>query len=195
MVGSHGGPVRKPYSIAAAPEDAVRDRSIELLVGLDEEGTAGEHLDLSLGAAVDVDGPIGGFVFPDAPRERRFLFIAGGTGIAPLRAMIRHALRLDRPEIGVLYSARTPTDFAYHEELHALAREGVIDLRQTITRARAQDWTGNRGRIGRADLAPLVHDPETLCFVCGPPSLVDEIPRALTDLGIARERIRIEEFG
>ena len=45
---------------------------------------------------------------------------------------------------------------------------------------------GPRGRIGRDDLAPLVHDPETLCFVCGPPALVDEMPKILEELGITR---------
>ncbi len=195
MVGAHGQSTRKPYSLAAAPEDSSRSRSIELLVGLDEQGSAGSHLDLTIGTLVDIDGPIGSFVFPDDPFERRFLFVAGGTGIAPLRAMLRHALRLDGHKIGLLYSARTPTEFAYQEELRELARAGEIDLRQTVTRGSDHDWSGNRGRIGRAELAPLVHTPETLCFVCGPPSLVDEIPRALTGLGIARERIRIEEWG
>jgi ferredoxin-NADP reductase len=195
MVGSHAQPKRKPYSLASAPEDAVRDGALELLVGLEADGSAGDHLALAPGEMVDVDGPIGGFVFPDRPRERRFLFVAGGTGIAPLRAMLRHALRLEHAEIGLLYSARTPTEFAYREELATLARAGAIDLRQTVTRASDHDWFGSRGRITRTELAPLVHDPETLCFVCGPPSLVDDIPRALVALGIARERIRIEEWG
>ena len=195
FVGAHGQPARKPYSIAAAPEDAARERCLELLVGVDEDGAPGEHLELELGRAVDVDGPIGTFTFPPDPVERRFLFVAGGTGIAPLRAMIRHAIARGHRDLGVLYSARTPTDFAYEAELHDLARGGAIALRQTITRTVDDAWRGGHGRIGRDDLAPLVHDRRTLCFVCGPPSLVDEIPRALEGLGIARSRIRLEEWG
>ena len=56
------------------------------------------------------------------------------------------------------------------------------------------DWTGARGRIGREDLAPLVHGRATLCFVCGPPALVEEIPQLLEELGVPRERIKIEEW-
>lgn len=195
MIGPHGAPTRKPYSLASAPEDVVRERCLELLIGLEDDGTSGSHLDLQLGGGVDIDGPIGTFTFPDRPTEGRFLFIAGGTGIAPLRSMLRHALQRTRGEIGVLYSARTPTEFAYEAELRALAKTGAIELRQTVTRATDRAWSGRRGRIGRDDLAPLVHNPATLCFVCGPPSLVDEIPRQLTDLGIAREQIRIEQWG
>jgi len=193
-VGMHGSGRRKPYSIAASPEDAARDGWLELLIGVDEQGDAGDHLALEPAARVDVDGPIGAFTFPRDVRERRLLFVAGGTGIAPLRAMLRHALIQPQRKIGLLYSARTPAEFAYEAELRGLAVEGRIELRQTVTRTGDDDWQGGRGRIGIAELAPLVHDPETLCFVCGPPSLVDDIPRLLQELGVARDRIRLEEW-
>jgi len=192
--GSPGSAVRKPYSIASAPEDAARDGRIELLIGLDEAGSAGDHLRLDAGAAIEIEGPLGTFTFPDAPEERRFVFIAGGVGIAPLRAMIHHALAIPHREIGLLYSARTPDDFAFHEEFDVLAREGRIELRETVTRATGGAWTGRRGRIGRADLVPLVHDRATLCFICGPASLVDGTKRLLEDLGVAGGRIRVEEW-
>ncbi len=194
LVASSGSERRKPYSIASAPEDAARDGFFELLVGVNAEGVAGPHLPLEPGTAVDVEGPIGRFVFPDDPRERRFIFIAGGTGIAPLRAMLRHALRLPGREVGLLYSARTPHEFAFEEELRSLAREGQIELRQTVTREFPDTWEGTRGRISRTELAPLVHDAATLCFVCGPPALVEEIPRQLNELGVAPSRIRVEEW-
>jgi ferredoxin-NADP reductase len=194
LVGAAGAERRKPYSIANAPEDAERDGYLELLVGVDESGSAGAHLPLESGTAVAVDGPAGRFTFPAEPSERRFVFVAGGTGIAPLRAMIRHALRLDHAQLGLLYSARTPLEFAYEEEFRALEREGRLELRLTVTRDTTDAWTGTRGRIGRGELTPLVHDPATLCFVCGPPALVDDIPRLLSELGIPRERIRKEEW-
>ena len=74
---------------------------------------------------------------------------------------------------------RTPDEFAYEEELRALADAGEIELRQTVTRATDTDWTGPRGRLNREALEELVHDPATLCFVCGPPALVDEMPKIL----------------
>ena len=194
-IASHGHDKRRPYSIASAPEDAQRDGYLELLVGVDAEGKAGPHLSLDPGALVDVEGPLGAFTFPADPEERRFIFIAGGTGIAPLRAMLRHALVVPHRNIGLFYSARTPDEFAFERELRELAEAGEIELRQTVTRATDSDWSGARGRLDRQALEELVHDPATLCFVCGPPALVDEMPKILSELGIPRSRIKIEEWG
>lgn len=195
VVGVPGAEKRRPYSIASAPEDVQRDGYLELLVGVDDEGRAGDHLPLDAGTAVEVEGPLGTFVFPADPIEQQFVFVAGGTGIAPLRAMMRHALAIPSAHrVGLLYSARTPEDFAYEQELRALAAIGTIELRQTVTRAAETDWAGNRGRIDRAALATLVHDDRTLCFVCGPAAMVDDIPRLLVEIGVPRERIRIEEW-
>ena len=78
--------------------------------------------------------------------------------------------------------------------MRGLADAGDIELRQTVTRASDTDWTGARGRLNREALEELVNGPETLCFVCGPPALVDEMPKLLADLGIPRARIRLEEW-
>lgn len=194
LVGIPGGP-KRPYSLAASPEEARREGCLELLVGVDANGTAGPHLPLERGRVLDVNGPLGTFTFPAAPAERQFVFIAGGTGIAPLRAMLHHALAIPHNKIGLLYSARTPDEFAYENELRALARDGRIELRQTVTRTVSDLWSGPRGRIGRAELQPLVHNPATLCFICGPPALVAEMSALLSELGIDRSRIRVEEWG
>jgi ferredoxin-NADP reductase len=196
LIGAQGSERRRPYSIANAPEDARRHGRLELLVGMDAEGSGGERLVLEAGARVDVEGPFGAFTFPVDPPERRFIFIAGGTGIAPLRSMLGHALAIPHRDIGLFYSARTPDEFAFEDELCALAAEGRIELRLTVTRAEATaEWAGARGRFDRAALALLVHDPETLCFICGPSTLVDEMPKRLVELGIPPARIRIEEWG
>jgi ferredoxin-NADP reductase len=193
MIARHHYSQRKPYSVASAPEDAQRDNVLELLIGVDGAGKPGPHLSLGLGVPIDVEGPVGRFTFPVDPLERRFVFIAGGTGIAPLRAMLRHALTLSGHEIGLFYSARSPGEFAYESEFRALAASGQIQLRQTVTRASQAVWGGARGRLNREALAELVHDPATLCFVCGPPALVVEIPALLTELGIPRDRIRLDQ--
>jgi ferredoxin-NADP reductase len=194
LIASRDDALRKPYSIAAAPEDAIRDAVLELLVGVDVDGQPGPHLSLDIGTRVDVEGPVGTFTFPVHPLERRFVFIAGGTGIAPLRAMLRHALAIQHDDIGLFYSARLPDEFAYEPELRSLAQSGKIHLRQTVTRAGDTAWSGARGRLDRAALGELVHDPATLCFVCGPPALVAEMPALLTALGVPRSRIRLEEW-
>lgn len=194
-LGIHGQDLRKPYSIASSPEDVARDGRLELLVGVDADGDAGPQLPLEVGAMVDIEGPVGRFTFPDAPAESRFLFIAGGTGISPLRSMLRHSINVPHDEIGLMYSARLPEEFAYADEFRAMADAGTIELKMTVTRDPAPGmWTGTRGRITREDLQPLVHDGRTLCFVCGPPSLVHEIPKVLQSLGVPPERVRVEEW-
>jgi len=194
LVGAHGHPRRRAYSIACAPEEAERNHSLELLVGVEAGGEPSQDLALAAGAELDVEGPVGTFTFPDAPEERRFVFIAGGTGIAPLRAMLRHALAIPDSDVGLFYSVRTPDEFVYQGEFRALAAEGLISLRQTVTRGSDLDWDGARGRLDRVMLSELVHDPATLCFVCGPPALVSEMRMLLGDLGIADERIRMEAW-
>ena len=192
FVGPHGDRDRRPYSLAAAPENARRDRALELLIGTGPGDSGEVPFTPAAGAQVDVEGPVGSFVFPAGADERRFLFIAGGTGIAPLRAMLRHALNVPG-DIALLYTARTPDDFAYADEFAALARDGRIEFRRTVTRSTAGDWEHDRGRVSRAMIEPLLHGQATLCFVCGPRPLVEEARRLLLELGIARDRIRTEE--
>lgn len=195
MVGAPGQS-KRPYSIAAPPEETRRSGFIELLVGVGENGTAGPHLPLEPGRSIEVEGPRGSFTFPDDPVERRFVFVAGGTGIAPLRAMLRRALTLRGHRIGLFYSARTPDEFAYEAELRLLATTGRMELRQTVTRSGDDAWPGARGRIGREELRALIHVPQgTLCFVCGPPAFVAEMCGYLAELGVDRSGIRVEEWG
>ena len=193
------GPARAgtltPYSIASAPDDTARTGLLEFLVKLDAHGRWGDDFPLVRhGEVVRMRGPHGRFVFPERPAERNFLFIGGGTGIAPLRGMIRHARSRVDGALRLLYSARTPLDFAYRQELCGMARRREIELLLTATRDVTDVWRGARGRITRAQLSTLVVSPATLCFVCGPTSMVDEVPRLLRDLGIDRSRIRLEEW-
>ena len=195
-MGARGAERKRPYSIAIAPEDAAKFGYLELLVGIDSDGRAGPHLPLRPETPIEVEGPIGSFTFPADPAERRFLFVAGGTGIAPLRAMLRHALAVTggAGRFGLLYSARTPEDFAYGDEFRAMAVNNTIEFVPTITRDTDADWSGGRGRIRRETLGSLIHDAETLCFVCGPMAMVDEVPKLLQEIGVSREKIRIEEW-
>ena len=184
-----------PYSMASTPEDTARDGQIEFLIRVDSHGRWGEHFDLPRrGQSLRLRGPLGRFGFPDRPPEQDFLFIAGGTGIAPIRAVIRHARTRVEGSFRLLFSARTPDDFAYRGELRGMARRGEIELTLTATRDVPARWRGERGRINRAHLEKLVGRRQTRCFVCGPASMVDDVPRLLRDLGIDRSRIHIEEW-
>jgi NAD(P)H-flavin reductase len=187
---------RVPYSIASAPAESQRYGWVDFLIKVEPSGRWGHQFDgIEPGMRVGVRGPFGSFLFPLTPVERKFLFIAGGTGIAPIRAILRQALMVGQPgSMKLLYSAKTRDDFAYLPELGEMARDNGLDLRLYVTRQAPAEWHGERGRIGYAQLAPLVDDPETLCFVCGPAAMVADVPRMLAELGIDKSRIKVEEW-
>ena len=196
LIAAHAVPARRPYSIAVGPAEAARDSSLEFLIGLGPDGTPGPHLpDLAPGTSVDIEGPFGSFVLPETPRENHFLFVAGGTGIAPLRAMWHQALAgSPARRVGVVYSARTPDEFAFDDELTALAASGRVTYVRTATRHAGGAWDGGSGRIDRSRLEAAIVSVDTLCFVCGPEALVHDVPGMLRGIGIAPERIRVEEW-
>ncbi len=191
MIGLAEHSERVPYSIASAPIDTATTRLLDFLIRIEPSGRWGHQFDtLDVGAAIGVQGPYGSFTLPPQPEESRFLFIAGGTGIAPIRAMIQQALVVGpkRP-MRLLYSAKTAEDFAYLPELGKMASRHGLELRLHVTRE-----APGTGRVGLTQLAPLVDAGDTLCFVCGPESMVAEVPRMLLELGIDRGRIRVEEW-
>ena len=196
LVGPADRPDRVPFSLASAPEETAQRGLLELLVKIDASGRWGAHFEpLARGHRLEVRGPRGSFVFPEHRGERRLLFIAGGTGIAPLRAMIRHAQLSAWPgRMSLLYSARTPRDFAYLPELRGMARRAEIRLALTATRECRPRWPGERGRIAAAQLGRLVEDSATLCFVCGPAAMVADVPPMLRTFGIDASRIRVEDW-
>jgi ferredoxin-NADP reductase len=174
----------------------MRTGLVEFLVQTGHDTTSGLTYDLvQPGTPVDVEGPLGSFTFPRHPQEHRFVFIAGGTGIAPLRSMLWHALLAERDgHVGLVYSVRSPEEFAYMQEFQRLEDEGRIDFRHTVTRTASQGWTGRQGRIDATCLEGLITPGETLCFLCGPPALVGEIPPQLRQLGVREDQIRLEQW-
>jgi NAD(P)H-flavin reductase len=197
MIGEHGGQEQRPYSIASSPERTVETGYLELLIAVERDGTLGAHLGSGApGTLVDVSGPLGTFTVPSSPETSRVLFVAGGTGIAPLRSMLDHLLRR-QPAIllSLLYSARMADEFAFIEEFARHARAGRLELHQTVTRDATSSWAGGRGRIGRAHFEAVLHDPaDTLCFVCGPEPLVVESVTTLKNLGVKEAQIRTEQW-
>jgi ferredoxin-NADP reductase len=198
VVGEHGQGERRPYSIACSPEQASETGRIQLLIALDDTGAAAGNLAAAgVGSLVDVDGPVGMFTLPPLDTQPWLLFVAGGTGIAPLRSMIDHILRRSpRPRISLLYSARRGDEFAFADELQRHADAGRLELHLTVTRDESSAWSGLRGRIGRSHFEAVLHAPEgTLCVVCGPEALVQESVSTLKALGVPDAQIRIEQWG
>jgi ferredoxin-NADP reductase len=193
-----GADKRRPYSIASAPEETAQHGRLEFLVQTDATGASGLLPDLiKPGTLATVDGPLGSFVFPaEHPVEKNFVFIAGGTGIAPLRSMLWHTLLAERPgRIGLIYSVRSPEEFAYRNEFEKLEQDGRLTFRHTVTRNTAEGWAGRQGRIDVACLTDMIDPGNTICFVCGPPALVGDIKPQLAALGVREDQIRMEQWG
>jgi ferredoxin-NADP reductase len=183
-----------PYSIASAPYETAREGWIEFLVKVDGSTRFGASVDaLPPGTRVDVSGPVGGFTADGVPSGAPMLFVAGGTGIAPLRSMIRQAVDDGYPgRLSLVYSSRTPNEFAYLKDLQELSAAGRLMLTLTLT-GDSDDWLHSRGRAGIEHLSRHV-EPGVVAFVCGPPAMVVEIPAALASLGVTRDRIRTEHW-
>jgi ferredoxin-NADP reductase len=199
FAGLEESPVRRPYSIACSPRQARRAGAIELLVQIDDHQAPDPHLERAVaGTLLRVEGPFGSFQLPSPLVEHHLLLIAGGTGIAPLRAMMWEALeREPAPAISVLYSARSAEEFAYWDELTALAGDGRIRFATTVTRDSAvSSWGGVRGRIGEPLIASMLEAaPDTRCVVCGPAGLVETATLLLKQMGVSGNRIQTENAG
>jgi len=194
MIGLSGSPLRKPYSIASAPWEVMKSGIMQALVQVEDSGLD-PHLELATpDTLLDLEGPFGSFGLPERI-DTPLLFIAGGTGIAPLRAMlIEHLSRPTRHPASLIYSARSVDEFAFRPELAALETAGRITSYFTVTREEKPAWQGRRGRISEALVSEALPSTAATCLVCGPPSLVNDTRSLLTKLGVSHERILTEKF-
>jgi ferredoxin-NADP reductase len=197
LTAEDGYQAQRSYSIASPPEDELLALTVERV----DDGEVSPYLvgDLRAGDQFELRGPIGGyFVWTVATRGPLWL-IAGGSGIVPLMAMLRHrARRKVRAPALLLYSSRSLEDVIYREELDAMARRDP-DLRvvNTLTRSQPEGWTGHRGRIDKALLAEACFSPEQKpkIFVCGSTLFVEVVSRLLVELGHDPLTVKTERFG
>lgn len=196
MVGLHDSLLRKPYSIASAPFELSNTGMLQLLTQIDDAGGLDPHLELAApGTALDMEGPFGSFGIPADAADRPMLFVAGGTGIAPLRSMIfERVARGPAPAISLVYSVRSPEDFAFRNELKALEAAGRIRAWFTVTRNESGEWPGRRGRIDDALLREALPSRDALCLICGPPQLVADAQQLLAGMGVSGERLLVERY-
>ena len=189
-----GSDARAAYSIASPPALGLEGRLDLLVTAEGAFGVAGvDPLDIG-GRAVEIEGPLGRFGVPDDAAASPLLLIAGGTGIAPIRSVI-----LDRVARGstapmtLVYSARTPDEFACGDELLALSAEAPLEVHLTVTR---DDGTpvgrARTGRVNDALLRAALPSPDAWCLVCGPSGLVQTSVTTLREMGIGDEKIVIE---
>jgi ferredoxin-NADP reductase len=200
LVAEDGYQAQRSYSIASPPEDA----SVSLTVERLDDGEVSPYLvgELRPGDGLEVRGPIGGYFVWSIAVGGPLLLVAGGSGIAPLMAMLRHRARADAATrtavpVRVLYSARTLEDVIYRDELEQLADPPLVEVVLTVTRGAPPGWTGYERRIDRAMLEAVSWPPSATphAYVCGPTTLVESVATLLVELGHEALRVRTERFG
>jgi ferredoxin-NADP reductase len=204
LTAEDGYQVQRSYSIASAPASSGGDAAqIALTVARIDEGEVSPFLTetLRVGDRLELRGPIGGYFVwtgADAP-QRPLQLLAGGSGIVPLMAMLRHRARLAREiPARLLYSSRTWDAIIYRDELSRMA---AADARFTVTHALTREtppsWTGQSRHVDGAMLRELALPPSAQpdLYVCGPTPFVESVADALLGWGHSAERIKTERFG
>jgi ferredoxin-NADP reductase len=197
LTAEDGYTAQRSYSIASV---AGGDR-VELTVQRVPDGEISPYLTevYAAGDPVEVRGPVGGWFVWHPTDTRPVLLVAGGSGIVPLMAMIRaRAAAGSRAPFRLIYSARTPEDVYYAEELRTHTRsEAGPAVTVSYSRRVAPGHPRPPKRLGTADLReagwPAEHAPA--CFVCGPTGFVETMADALVALGHDPRRIKTERFG
>jgi ferredoxin-NADP reductase len=191
-----GKPVKRSYTIASSP---TQHDYAELTVKHEEGGVVSGyfHSHVNEGDLLQCSGPAGSFIFTG--RECKcILLIGGGVGVTPLMGVLRFLLdRSWSGDIFLLYACRTPADIIFREELDYLQRRHKnLRVVVTISRAEGTDWKGPTGRITKELITESVPDlPTRYVHICGPVPMMEATKQVLADLGVPRERIKVEAFG
>jgi ferredoxin-NADP reductase len=183
----------RSYSIASAPGEPVAV-TVERL----EDGEVSPYLtdELRAGDDLELRGPIGGYFTWEPADGGPLLLLAGGSGVVPLRSILRHRERTGSSvPVRLLYSVRTLDDVIYQAELDHPALG--VDVRYTLTRHQPPGWAGYARRVDAALLAQVAWPAAELplAYCCGPTSFVETVSQALVRSGYPPERVKTERFG
>jgi ferredoxin-NADP reductase len=196
LTAEDGYQAQRSYSIASAPEDPRLALTVERI----DDGEVSPYLtgELRVGDELELRGPIGGHFTWRAHDEGPLLLIAGGSGLVPLMAMLRHrAARSSEVDARLLVSASSLEDALYRDELDMLAAADGVFLHRTFTREPPLGWTGFARRIDAQMLRAIGPAPTARprIFVCGPTAFVERADDLLVELGHDPTTIRSERFG
>jgi len=196
LTAKDGYQAQRSYSVASSPEDGQVVLTVEVL----DDGEVSPYLagELQVGDQLELRGPIGGYFVWTADLGGPLQLFAGGSGVVPFRAMLRHrAAANGGVPVRLLYSARRLEDVIYRDELGRLAANGESDIRFTLTREWPDPWSGYRRRVDREMVEQVAWSPDDrpLVYVCGPTGFVETVADAMVELGHDQATIRTERFG
>jgi ferredoxin-NADP reductase len=196
LTAEDGYQAQRSYSIASGPEDAQLLLTIERL----DDGEVSPYLvnELRPGDELELRGPIGGYFVWERSSGGPLLLIAGGSGVVPLRAMLRHHVATGGDAAArLLYSTRSLDEVLYRHELESLTSDHGVGVHVALTRAWPEDWEGHRGRISPELLRNVSWPPDEhpLIYICGPTGFVEAIAGQLVEAGHDPRAIRTERFG
>ena len=198
LTAEDGYSVERSYSIASEPE---RDGEIDITVERIPDGEVSSFLDDVVvgGDRLEIRGPIGGYFVWQAALGGPLLLVAGGSGVVPLMAMVRHRHRAgSRVPTRILFSSRHLEEIIYRDELDRFAAAGDgFEVVHTLTRSRPAGWTGYDRRIDDRMLAEVLEPlgVGARAYICGPTALVEVAANGLVRLGLPPDRVRTERFG
>lgn len=197
LTAADGYQAQRSYSIASAPEEAGVALTVERL----PDGEVSKFLtdELRVGDPLELRGPLGGYFTWTVDQGGPLALLAGGSGVVPLMAMVRHrAARGSSIQTHLLCSSRTEEDVIYRGELERVAaRNDGLSVTHTLTRGAPAGWRGQTRRIDRRMLLEVLPgaDARPAAYVCGPTPFVESVATLLVSIGHAPERIRTERFG
>jgi ferredoxin-NADP reductase len=197
LTAEDGYQAQRSYSIASAPDG----ERLELTVERIDDGEVSPYLvgELRAGDQLELRGPIGGYFVWQPDLGGPLQLVAGGSGVVPLMAMLRHRANLGSSvPARLLYSSRSADNILYQEELRRLtAADPALRVTHTLTRSQPPGWEGYARRIDAAMLREVAWPPDQrpLAYVCGPTRLVEAVATTLVEIGNDPARILTERFG
>jgi ferredoxin-NADP reductase len=196
LTAEDGYQAQRSYSIASAPEDGYVVLTVERL----DDGEVSPYLtrELRTGDELELRGPIGDYFVWEEKLGGPLFLIAGGSGVVPLRAMLRHYVAIGSAvPLRLLHSSRSLADVIYLDELSRMREGDGLDIRFTLTRQQPAGWDGYARRIDLALLSEVAFpsDERPRTYICGPTGLVEAAAAGLVELGHDPSSIRTERFG